>query len=1287
MSFSPPDARTRRPAATVAATLAAALVALTLSAAPASPAAAADAPDSLTSLVNPFIGSKDDGNTYPGASMPFGMVQFSPDNGHNTGYNYDNSRIRGFSLVHLSGVGCGLGGLFPVLPTTGIPSSTRYEDYALSYSHDTEQAAPGYYRVDLQAPAGAVRAELSATAHTAVQRYTFPATSQATVLLNPGQALNRVTASSVHVIDARTVETAITSRGFCQDTQPFTVYTRTTFDRDIAAFGTWNGDSVSAGAAAADGERTGAYVTFDTTADRDVEAVTSLSYVDADGAAANASAEATSFDTARSAADAAWEQRLGSVRVPTTDENRARIFYSALYRTFLAPNTGTDVDGRYRGWDGKIHTADGFTYYQNYSLWDTYRTQQQLLALLAPHESRDMAISLVKQGQQFGWLPRWGYGPVETNVMTGDPGTAFLVSAWSQGLLRGYEEDAYQVLRNNADNIPPASSVANGRAGNPEYLAYGYVPNQPDENGQPGDYDLHHGGSATLEYALSDALLSTMAAGLGHTDDAARYAQRGENYRAVFDPTTGNFRPRDRSGFFVGDSDPAQTVGFHEGTALQYQWLAPQDVPGLIALLGGTDKTRQRLDDFFAYDRAVADPSGTAHNVWVNGTYSYYGQRTYNPNNEPDLHSPYIYQWVGQPWKTTDVVRAALTLFTDGPTGVTGNDDLGTMSAWYVLSAMGMYPIVPGSDVWGLSTPAFSSVDIALDPSWYGTDALHVRAPGLTDANRYVQSVTAENTAGRIDRSHLTGAELTKAGTITFGLGTSPSSWATGADAAPAALVTPGAVAPTLQARATPAHVAATAGGSATLSIDIMARAAGTAQGTISVTGSDVVASSAGSVPWRIDSAGLPVSQRIPVQLSVKPGIVAGAYPVTVQVADASGASVEVTTSVVIADSTWLTSTFDNTGIGDARAGNADFDGGGYYLLRDALAQQGYTQGAAGVVANTTLTFAAPATAPGSPDNVRANGQTLTVPDAYRQARSLSLVGAANNGDSGGTLTMTFTDGTTSQASAILSDWCTPNPAQGNVIVAKAGQRGDRTSNPQNIGCGLYATAPIAVPDGKTLASITLPTAPKMHVFTVAFDVPNPIAPTLTAEVAPSAPAPGAAVTITVRTTPADAVGELVLTRADGVDAAAASTLRATSDSDTEIARVPVADGAGVFQVTATTAGARYRVSFVPTDATRFAPSALGSDVIVKAVDPSDGGNTGGGDNGGGDNGGGSTGGNTGTSTGTGGTSPAPSTSATPAGTALAHTGGALAWALLPLGAAAIAVGSAVVIRRRRLSE
>lgn len=1227
----------------------------------------------LTSFVNPFIGSQDDGNTYPGATVPFGMVQFSPDNGHNTGYNYDRDRIRGFSLVHLSGVGCGLGGLLPVLPTTGIPTETNYERYALPYAHDSEEASPGYYAVDLAAPAGAVRAELTATEHTGIQRYTFPQTDTATVMLNPGHALNSVTGSSITILDARTVETTITSRGFCQDTQPFTVHTRTTFDRDIAAYGTWKDSTITAGSDHAEGAFTGAYVTFDATTDRDVEAVTSLSYVDADGARANADAESTTFDAARTAADATWEERLQLVKVPTTDTNHARVFYSSLYRSFLAPNTGTDVDGRYFGWDGETHDTGGeFTYYQNYSLWDTYRTQQQLLYLLAPSESRDMAISLVAQGEQYGWLPRWGYGPVETNVMTGDPGTAFLVSAWNQGLLAGYEERAYAVLKNNADNVPPAESSANGRAGNPVYLSEGYVPFQPDENNRPGDYDLHHGASATLEYALSDGLLSTMATALGHDDDAARYAERAENYKAIFDPTTGNFRPRDRSGFFVEDPDPAQTRGFHEGTALQYQWLATQDVPGLIDLLGGTSATQQRLDDFFAYDRAVADPAGTARDLWVNGTYSYYGQRTYNPNNEPDLHAPYLYQWVGQPWKTTDVVRAALTLFTDAPNGVTGNDDLGTMSAWYVLSAMGIYPIMPGTDVWGLSTPAFDSIDVTLDAATFGTDALHLRAPGLTDANRYIQQVSTGDTAN-LARSYLTGDDLIDAGTVTFALGQTPSSWATGTDAAPAGLVTSSEVTSTLNARVTPAYAGATAGGTTTVSLEVIARAAGAQHGTITVTGSDVVSSDTASLEWTITSDGVPVSQRVPLTLRVAPGTTAGTYPVMVHVTSDTATPVDVAANVVIGDSAWLVASFDNTGIGDARQGNADFDGGGFYLLRDQLAAQGYTQGAGGVVAGTALTFAAPAVEAGHADNLRANGQTLTIPDTYRHARGLSLIGAANNGNSGGDLVMTFTDGSTSSTPVVLSDWCTGDPASGNVVVAKAGQRGSGKSDPQNIGCGLYSTARVDVPEGKTLQSVTLPQAPQMHVFTVAFDVPAPIAPALTMELTPASPTVGDTVTITVHTTPAEAAGELVLTRVEGTGSERTQALRARAETETEIARVPVQDGSGTFQVTAAADEERYRVAFVPTDAGLFAPSALGTDIVITGADPSpgEGGGTGGGSSGDGASGGANS----------------PDATDAASSSSLARTGGQLAIGLIPLAALAILTGAAVLLRRRARSS
>jgi len=1258
-----PSTRRLRSIRATIAVLSAAVIGVPMLAVPASAADAEQAAASLTDLVNPFIGTQDDGNTYPGASVPFGMVQFSPDNGHNVGYDYGNTRIRGFSLVHLSGVGCGLGGLLPVLPTTGIPSATGYQDYALEYDHDDEDAVAGYYRVGLQAPAGIVEAELTATEHTAVQRYTFPETDQATVMINAGQALNSVTASSVRILDARTVETTITSRGFCQDTQPFTVHTRTTFDRDIAHAGTWNGDEISADATTVEGERTGAYVTFDATSDRDVEAVTALSYVDADGARANHDAEAMTFDEAHRAADAQWEERLASIQVPTTDAEQARVFYSALYRSFLAPNTGTDVDGRYRGWDGEVHVAEGFTYYQNFSLWDTYRTQQQLLYLLAPAESRDMAISVITAGEQFGWLPRWGYGPVETNIMTGDPGTAFLVSAWNQGLLDGYEERAYAVLSHNADNTPAEDSAANGRAGNPVYLEDGYVPYEPSENGRPGDYDLHHGASATLEYALSDALLSTMAEGLGHGDDAQRYAARGENYRAVFDETTANFRARDRSGFFTGDPDPSQAAGFHEGTAVQYQWLVQQDVQGLIDLIGGADAAEKRLDEFFAYEQLQQDPEGTARDVWVNGTYSYYGQHTYNPNNEPDLHAPYLYQWTGQPWKTTSVVRAALTLFTDGPTGVTGNDDLGTMSAWYVLSSIGAYPIVPGTDVWGLSTPAFDSVDISLDAEWFGTDKLSIRAPGVDDQNWYTQSVTASNTVGEVTASHLTGDELIGAGTLTFEVGAEPSGWATAEGSAPGSLVSAGAVPSRLKARLSPAHAYVEAGGTTTISVDVLSHADGDASGSIRVEGSGDVEASVDDVEWALSSQGLPVSKQIPVDLTVRPGIIAGTYPVAVQVTDDGGNTVDLETTVTVGDTAWLSAQFDNVGIGDAKAGNADFDGLGYYFLRDALADLGFAQGAAGVVPGTASTFVVPAVDAGEPDNMVANGQNLVIPDAFRQSTSLSLIGATNNGSphAGGTLLLQFTDGTTAEAPVELSDWCTGDPAAGNVAVAKAGQRGDNTNDPQNIGCGIYATAPVAVPEGRLLQSITLPEAPGMHVFTVAFEIPNPMTPVLSSEVSTTEPAIGETVVITVRSDPAAAEGEIVLAPVDG----------AGTD---EIVPVPLTNGAADLSVIATEDAASYRVEFVPTDGTRFSPATLADDIVVKGVPATGGDGDGDGDGDGGGSGGGS-----------GGTTDPGDAGSDGAGSDgdLAATGGTVSLALVAAAAIALAAGAVLRVRRR----
>ncbi|MFI0960013.1 GH92 family glycosyl hydrolase [Streptomyces sp. NPDC021080] len=741
----------------------------------------------LTDLVNPFIGTQSEGNTYPGAAVPFGMVQFSPDTGHNTGYDHSQNHVRGFSLVHLSGVGCGIGGDLPVLPTTGDITRTDDAQYAAEFGHETEEAHPGYYRADLKS---GIEAELTATARTGVQRYTFPATDKANVLLNAGQSLHKTVATKVEILDDRTVRTEITGSGFCQTTKPYRVYTVTRFDRPFTTSGTWNGDTVT-GSSEASGTtgRTGAFVRFDTTEDRTVEATTALSYVDARGAEVNLRSEGgRSFGAVRAAARRAWEDRLDDVRAQGGTDALRRTFYSSLYRSFLAPNIGSDADGRYTGWDQRIHRAKGFTYYQNWSLWDTYRTQSQLLSLLAPHEARDMAISVIKIDEESGWLPKWGYGTVETNIMTGDPVTPFLTNAYQQGLLEGYEERAYRALKKNADGVPSADSPALGREANKEYIANGFAPylkgSRP--HAKPGDSDFDQGASATLEYALSDAVLGEMARELGHDEDAARYLARSRSYRAIHDPSTGFFRARDASGAFTGPVDPAQSVGFHEGTAWQYQWLVPQDLPGMVGLIGGKQAANDRLDSFFAYDRLLKDPAKTAREVWVNGPYAYYNADKYNPQNEPDLIAPYTYLSTGQPWKTTDVVHAALTLFTDAPTGMTGNDDLGTMSAWNVLSSIGIFPVQPGYDTWGLSTPVFERVDLTLDRRYYPRGALTVTAPGTSDTDRYIRSARLDGSP--YARTYLTTGTLKNVRSLRFTVGPEPSEWGTAASAAPPVL-------------------------------------------------------------------------------------------------------------------------------------------------------------------------------------------------------------------------------------------------------------------------------------------------------------------------------------------------------------------------------------------------------------------------------------------------------------------------------------------------------------------
>ncbi|MGZ3184170.1 MAG: GH92 family glycosyl hydrolase [Telluria sp.] len=747
--------------------------------------------------VNTFIGTQDEGNTFPGASAPFGMIQVGPTGEHYAGWRYSDPRIRGFGHSYLSGAGCWeQGGQLQVLPVTGRigpggdfdtakADSFDYKRYAAAYTHDGEVGQAGYYKVHLTSYGG-VDAEATALTRAAAERYTFaPGASSGSVLLNVGQANERhsVVGSELRIVDNRTVEGKITTRSFCGGTQ-YTTWFRMEFDRPFVAHGIWDDRGGWPGANGpsqqGDSRAHGAWLTFELKDGRAVTAVSAISHVDIDGARANLKAEGMGFDAMRAKAQATWQRELGSVRIEGGSADDRTVFYTALYHALLQPLTGSDADGRYRGYDDAVHMAKDWTYYEFFSLWDTYRAQNQLLALLRPQRTRDIANSVLKIREQGGWLPRWGYANFETNVMTGDPVTPFLVDLWRYGALKGREPEAYAALRENAFGVPPAQNRAQGRAGNPLYLRAGFVPYDRAFVSKGMDSDPHHGASATLEYALADSALAAMARALGHGADARQLEQRALNWRKVWDadvadaPTGlhGFPRPRLADGSWFSDVkggyDPRGERGFHEGTAWQYQWLVRQDIPGLAAAMGGAAQALHRLDLFFDID-ALGAGQGAARKSWVVGPYSYYSQFRYNPNNEPDLHAPWIYTLLGQPWKTTTVLRAAETLFGNSPGGVTGNDDLGTMSAWYLFSALGMYPDTPGSGRFLLHAPRFAHAAIDLPNG----RVLRIDAAGSRPGERgFVRSATWNGQAH--PRVWLDWEQMQGGGTLAFELASQP---------------------------------------------------------------------------------------------------------------------------------------------------------------------------------------------------------------------------------------------------------------------------------------------------------------------------------------------------------------------------------------------------------------------------------------------------------------------------------------------------------------------------------
>ena len=775
--------------------------------------------ESLSSTVNTFIGTQDEGNTFPGASAPFGMIQVSPIGTHYAGWRYDDEKILGIGHSFISGAGCWeQGGQVSVLPVVGrigpggdfdTAKAENFDQkkYGARYRHDDEVGEAGYYKVHL-VDYGGIDVETTALTRAGAERYTFgKGASEGHVFVNVSQAnsKHRVIGSQVRVVGDRAVEGKITTLSFCGGHQ-YSTWFRIEFDRPFKNFGTWGQAGGTPGARfSMESEYepyNGAWLTFDLGRNRSVTAISAISHVDAEGARNNLAAEGTKggkllgFDAMHASARATWDRELGTVRAKGGSKDDRAVFYTALYHTLLQPMTGSDADGRYRGYDDQIHEAKDWTYYEYFSLWDTYRSQNQLLAMLRPERARDIGMSLLKIDEQGGWLPRWGYANFDTNIMTGDPVTPLMADLWRYGAYAGHEEQAWAALRKNAFGVPPLNSRHGGRSGNPHYLAHGYVQYDRAFPAKGMDVDPQQGGSATMEYALSDCALSLMGDALGKEDDARALRERGGNWRNVWDasvtdagsPFVGFPRPRVEDGSWFtppsGSYSPSSHYGFHEGTSWQYQWLVPQDVPGLVAAMGGSQNAIARLDRFFAYDGVAADPQH-ARSQWVSGVYNYYGQYRFNPNNEPTMHVPWMYTLAGQPWKTATIVRAAQTLFTNAPNGVTGNDDLGAMSAWYLFGAMGLYPGMPGTGELLVGVPRFESIDLDLAPG----RTLHIRAPGADGSKlQYLQSARFDGAA--FTRVWLDWSQLRNGGEIDLQLTDTPASshWGTGAGDLPAAV-------------------------------------------------------------------------------------------------------------------------------------------------------------------------------------------------------------------------------------------------------------------------------------------------------------------------------------------------------------------------------------------------------------------------------------------------------------------------------------------------------------------
>ena len=695
-----------------------------------------------TQYVDPFIGAADNGHTFPGACRPFGMIQTSPVTGavgwrYCSEYMYADSIIWGFTQTHLNGTGCMDLGDILVMPFTGERHRT-WDAYRSSFSKTSENATPGYYTVTLDQ--AKVKAELTATTHAALHRYTYEQADSASILIdlqhgpawNEKQYHSQVNSCEVNWENDSTLTGHVNNKVWVDQDYYFVMqFSRPVIDHfELPMAETEKGKRLVA--------------SFNIQPGEEVLMKVALSTTGVEGAKANMAAEVPGwdFEGIRTAAKADWNSYLSRIEVEGTDEEKTN-FYTSFYHALIQPNEISDVDGRYRNAADSVVNATGGKFYSTFSLWDTYRAAHPFYTLMVPERVDGFINSLVDQAEVQGYLPIWGLWGKENFCMVANHGVSVVAEAYAKGF-RGFDaERAFNAIKQTQTVSHPLKSNWEN------YMKYGYFPT---------DLTEAESVSSTLESVYDDYAAADMAKRMGKTEDATYFARRADFYKNLFDSSTQFMRPKKSDGTWKSPFNPSQighaeSVGgdYTEGNAWQYTWHVQHDVPGLIALFGGEEPFLNKLDSLFTLklETTQADVTGLI------GQYAH--------GNEPSHHVTYLYALAGRPERTQELIREIFdTQYSPKPNGLCGNDDCGQMSAWYMFSAMGFYPVNPVSGEYVFGAPQLPEFVLHLADGKTFT----IKAEGLSEANKYVKSITLNGEP--YTKNFISHADIVKGGTLVY---------------------------------------------------------------------------------------------------------------------------------------------------------------------------------------------------------------------------------------------------------------------------------------------------------------------------------------------------------------------------------------------------------------------------------------------------------------------------------------------------------------------------------------